>query len=586
MVFKNPGYRERFCMCLVLLAASAALIAGWRLFWFLTDDAFISFRYISNAHLGYGYVWNPPPFRPVEGYTNFLWVVLLDVIWRIANVMPPDSANYVSLFFSWATLLVLARMCYEIPWRQQIKRWRVLFVAWALAFVLLNRTFLAWTSSGLETAMFTFFVVGWVYLSTRLPAGSVWTQAAYGLCAALAALTRPDGLLLVAGSGLVLLHQYAVRWKTDGLRRSLSWALSSVPLALVPAHIVWRRHFYGEWLPNTYYAKLVAPWPEAGLRYTASFIVEYGLWFLIAIALAILAGWALRPNLRPRRHGPLLVAFAVMAAHLAYYALLAGGDHFEYRVYNHLVVLLPFLTLLLLNGSGVSARNTIALVMMFLAVSLPVPWTHWALTHNVDTFTSRLYVPIESAWPKPLRWYARQFDTLQGWLLHRFVAVRHQEHKLFLIQRSHLFPPREQGEKIDGKDFPVLALNCVGIGGWVLPHVVIIDKLGLNDYVAARTPVDVLQGRIMAHDRQAPTWYISAFRPTMTLSGKSIRATPRRKPLTEDMIRLIETRSWEWAKRQHLLHAAWPPADPPSFACAPNAPQPAPQWRPRQSSAL
>ena len=51
-----------------LAGGSLGLFLGWRLFWFLTDDAFIAFRYISQAHDGHGYVWNAPPFQPVEGY--------------------------------------------------------------------------------------------------------------------------------------------------------------------------------------------------------------------------------------------------------------------------------------------------------------------------------------------------------------------------------------------------------------------------------------------------------------------------------------------------------------------------------------
>ena len=72
--------------------------AGWSLLWFMCDDAFIAFRYISNRQLGWGYTWNPPPFLPVEGYTSFLWVALLDAIWTITGRQPPDTANLVGLY--------------------------------------------------------------------------------------------------------------------------------------------------------------------------------------------------------------------------------------------------------------------------------------------------------------------------------------------------------------------------------------------------------------------------------------------------------------------------------------------------------
>ena len=98
--------KDKYVLLGILVAAAIILIYGWRLFWFLTDDAYIAFRYISNSILGYGYVWNPPPFKPVEGYTNFLWIVLLDVIWRVLKIPPPESSTYISLLFSYGTLLV------------------------------------------------------------------------------------------------------------------------------------------------------------------------------------------------------------------------------------------------------------------------------------------------------------------------------------------------------------------------------------------------------------------------------------------------------------------------------------------------
>ncbi len=50
-------------------------------------------------------VWNPPPFMPVEGYTSFLWVAILDFFWRITGLTPPQSSNWLSLIFSYLTLI-------------------------------------------------------------------------------------------------------------------------------------------------------------------------------------------------------------------------------------------------------------------------------------------------------------------------------------------------------------------------------------------------------------------------------------------------------------------------------------------------
>jgi hypothetical protein len=50
-------------------------LLAWRL-WFVSDDAFISFRYARNWVEGYGLRYNLGEHVPVEGYSNFLWVVV------------------------------------------------------------------------------------------------------------------------------------------------------------------------------------------------------------------------------------------------------------------------------------------------------------------------------------------------------------------------------------------------------------------------------------------------------------------------------------------------------------------------------
>src|SRR5207302_613803 len=74
--------------------------------------------------------------------------------------------------------------------------------------------------------------------------------------------------------------------------------VAALPLVAVAAHLAWRRLTYGAWLPNTWVAKQVAPWPACGLRYLASFAFEYALWpWLGVVALALRR--ASRPALPP-----------------------------------------------------------------------------------------------------------------------------------------------------------------------------------------------------------------------------------------------------------------------------------------------
>ena len=77
---------------------------------------------------------------------------------------------------------------------------------------------------------------------------------------------------------------------------------------------------------------------------------------------------------------PLALVVLTLAAHAAYYTLVIGGDHFEYRVYSHLVPLVAISILWMLNRLNCSNGQAVALVLVLLALSLPIPWTHWALS--------------------------------------------------------------------------------------------------------------------------------------------------------------------------------------------------------------
>src|SRR5262249_1274652 len=78
-------------------AAAAILILGLThifILGFVCDDAFISYRYGANLAHGLGPVYNPG--ERVEGYSNFLWMILSATVIRLGGEpqrwMPAASA--------------------------------------------------------------------------------------------------------------------------------------------------------------------------------------------------------------------------------------------------------------------------------------------------------------------------------------------------------------------------------------------------------------------------------------------------------------------------------------------------------------
>lgn len=540
---------------LVTVLALSGLVAGWQAFDMLTDDAYIAFRYVSNSLLGYGYTWNPPPFQPVEGYTSFLWVVLLDGIWRVTGIEPPDSANVVLLLFSIGTVLVTVGMVLRLPLAPALAPSRPALLALVLAGTVGNRTFLAWTSSGLETGMFNFWLTLWTFLALFVP--DHYPTRRWGLAgvASLAALTRPDGLLFAAATLLLLAWETWRRGHHSGRRES--WA-PLLALGAIPLHLWWRHAKYGQWLPNTYFAKNAGLWPEAGGRYLLSFVLEYALVFWL-----LLAGLWLVDRARHRTEevarvesarrwlrgsGPrAALVVAALLAHVAYYLVVIGGDHFEYRVLSQLVPLIFVSALYLLNGLRWRRAGALAFLAVFVATSLPIPWVHWARsqTRTSRAEAARMKVAVSDAFPAWLGSYTRLFDATQAWLIERMICVRHREHQLFWWQQLADSPSRKEGLALPSTDFPIAAGGTVGVPSWVLPRVNILDLLGLNDRVVARNPHLRGTRRTMAHDRQPPPGYVECFRPNFDWTKRPLSVLRRRRPLDAQEIRECERRFWE-----------------------------------------
>ena len=541
----------RILLCIALVGS----IGGWLLFHFLTDDAYITFRFISNSLAGRGLVWNPPPFRPVEGYTSFAWAILLRSVWSWTGVEPPEASTVISLAFGWGTLVLAYRFLMRMPLPAATTRARVVLLAVLFLAVLSNRTFLAWLSSGLETAMFNFLLIWFCYeaLAPAESRASLWWVGRLTAAAGLAALTRPDGMLAVACAVAVLVPDTFER-------RSPRRLLAALPLLLLPLHLLWRHRTYGEWLPNTYYAKALGAWPESGLRYLASFVLEYGIW----VWLGIVAVWLvarlralprpLLPSLWAARDAFLVVGMLV--AHWTYYTFLIGGDHFEYRVYSHLIPLLWLSAIWMLTRISSDTRVILATLGFFLLASLPIPWVHWsetrALERRGDTF--RLAAPISQRFVPPFDRIVAVWDGWQSWLIEHSVCMRHQEHKAFHQRRVSMLPTREEGARVSWDQRAVFADGSVGVLGWVLPNVAIIDTVGLNDYVVARLPPPPHRsvGRQMAHDREAPQAYRSCFEPNTSIQLKVRRVVVYPRPLSDERIRDCESRDWLPAARQEF----------------------------------
>src|SRR5690606_21211016 len=122
-------------------------------------------------------------------------------------------------------------------------------------------------------------------------------------------------------------------WR-EGLLPMVTYA---APFAIWLIHAAWKLSYYGELLPNTYYAKSAyEPYYSQGFVYATSFHLASHLWIVI-LALILLWPWRPPSNTPGRR----FLAFAVPAI-LAYewYVVQVGGDFMFGRFYVSLIPLM------------------------------------------------------------------------------------------------------------------------------------------------------------------------------------------------------------------------------------------------------
>src|SRR2546430_4333577 len=98
----------------LLLVAVAVLVVHSLQFDFVTDDAFISFVYARNLAEHGQLVFNLG--QHVEGYTNFLWTVLLAILMKV-GIAPELAARVLGTGFAIGTLFVLVKLTEKLRGR-------------------------------------------------------------------------------------------------------------------------------------------------------------------------------------------------------------------------------------------------------------------------------------------------------------------------------------------------------------------------------------------------------------------------------------------------------------------------------------
>ena len=269
---------------------------------FVQDDAFITFRYVENFIHGNGLVFNIG--EKVEGYTNFLWLLLLS-LFALLGMNIIDISQYLSVGFGVMTLIMTFKISVLIRLKDEAKtskKSKTPAVSGGNSAKLLDLipviltafvgAFQYWSISGMETSMFVAlsFLGIYYYLRDMDKPGVVFT---YPVALFLASLTRPEGMYVF---GIIILHKIIMAFRKDkgGAIKSLlskdnllTYSVYVLPMILF---MLFRLAYYGYPFPNTFYAKtgFSAVYLETGWGYFWDFTSGYLLWGIAFISPLVL----------------------------------------------------------------------------------------------------------------------------------------------------------------------------------------------------------------------------------------------------------------------------------------------------------
>lgn len=302
---------------------------------FLCDDAFITFRYARNLASDLGPVFNPG--ERVEGYTNFLWMIVMAAVIKLGGA-PELWSRVLSILFSFGTIAVFLHYI-SASYRDRLLAF--LFPA----FLAFSAPFFVWSTGGLETAAFTFFTFAAITSLLRARDRSYGKSFLFSsLFFLAAALTRPEGVMLFAFA-LAYIAVLAIRKRIS----AASSLLFIIPFFLLyGTYFLWRWDFYGKLLPNTYYIK--TPGFELirqGIYYYVQFVIRSSVWIPVTLVVYRL----IRVKFRTLSDRSLFLLTVILLYSL--YVVYTGGDFMALS--RFMMPLLPVVYLLsdeLIRSSG------------------------------------------------------------------------------------------------------------------------------------------------------------------------------------------------------------------------------------------
>ena len=235
----------------VLFAAVVVCVAcAFFVMDYIPDDSYISFRYAENLAAGHGLRFNPSE-QPVEGYSNFLWILFCALVHTLGLNLPgaiPTVGTLLSIFN--VTLLWALYRRRGMPALQMLVPLLVLAGSGPVVM---------YAVSGMEMPLYAFLLLLMLFaLDSVLVRGRTTDYVLLVAASFLLALCRPEGMAalpIAIGAVLWLRRRESPKARAEARwRRKLFLSLLVFAACLCVYHF-WRVSYFGEWLPTPFLSK-------------------------------------------------------------------------------------------------------------------------------------------------------------------------------------------------------------------------------------------------------------------------------------------------------------------------------------------
>jgi hypothetical protein len=244
----------------------------------VVDDSYISYRYARNFARGDGLLFNPGQ-EPVEGYSNFLWVVILAgaSVLGLEISLVSKVLGFVFAIFSLVGMVLLMHQSGSNK-----------YILWTAALWLAaSGVYAVWSMSGMETSLLaSLIILSLILLAREETSGRGFAS---GFILALVALARAEGFIFFFAALAVRILNHIRRQSARTVLEEVKW----ITAFLLPfgAYLIWRVSYYGYIFPNTAYAKAGGGYiyhTLRGLYYLYQFLAAGGALLVLLIGVTAL----------------------------------------------------------------------------------------------------------------------------------------------------------------------------------------------------------------------------------------------------------------------------------------------------------